>query len=127
MEIKMKTIFCCIVISLFVISACTNQDYSTAPQEKQTDNVVYLNLSHDPVVVGGFNDEDIAYYLSIGYELTTLGVDKKFRVQFLNSEGEFYYKDGYIHAGEIMLILPGSNPPSGFFKGCGNVQLELFD
>ena len=123
----MKTIFLFIIILILVISGCKNQEYCTSPQEKQSDNTVYLNLSQDPVVVGGFNNEDIAYYLSIGYELTTLQVDKKFRVQFLNSEGEYYYKDGYVHSGEIMLILPGSNPPRGYFKGCGNVQLELFE
>ncbi len=85
-----------------------------------------LDLSIDPVQIGGMSEIQVNNLLGNGYYLDTLQTARLFNVEF-SSDGGIYYRVGYVRAGEVMLILNGSIPVEGYFTGCGNQQLELFD
>jgi hypothetical protein len=76
----------------------------------------FLDLTKDPIVIGGLKKEQIQKYLDQGYSLNELSKDTLARVQFIQ-DGVFYYQTGWVKKGEKILILDEHN---AILVACGN-------
>lgn len=125
----MKFIKCLMPLFLFIlVFGCSDVINNNHEQRSITNDNNYptLNLNNDQCVPGGFSEDDVSYYLNIGYTLDTLHNTKLFTVDFAGDDGGYQMK-GYVEAGAIMLINPFSSRRSGYFKLCGNHWLDEED
>ena len=75
---------------------------NTAPS---TAGKIYLDLTKDQMIPGGVTNTMLQNYLERGYKLQSLAADKFAKhVEFKNSDGSVYYKDGWLKKGTKYLI-----------------------
>jgi hypothetical protein len=79
---------------------------------------IYLDLTKDQMVPGGITNKMLQDYLNQGYILQSLAADQFARVQFKNSNGNIYYKNGWLKKGKKYLIRTQFEPP--IHRMCGH-------
>lgn len=80
---------------------------------------LYLHLTQDQVIPGGITNIMLQAYLDHGYVLQTLASDKFVKhVEFKDSDGNIYYKNGWLKKGTKYLIKTQFQPC--VLMMCGN-------
>ena len=80
---------------------------------------IYLDLTKDQVISAGITNNMLQGYLNDGYKLHSLTTDKFTKhVEFKNSNGNIYYKNGWLKKGTKYLIKTEFEPR--ILMMCGN-------
>ncbi|HEY6976723.1 MAG TPA: hypothetical protein VH396_10570 [Chitinophagaceae bacterium] len=128
-------LFTGLIISAILLNAGCRKDPVPAPEftssstaqdaASSTAGRIYLDLTKDQMIPGGVTNSMLQNYLKHGYKLVSLAADKFAKhVEFKNSEGNIYYKDGWLKKGTTYLMRGKLEPY--ILMLCSNGEMDFW-